>query len=280
MNLDLSFGNTKIYNDQVLNTDISQLPFNVTLHVENDQLSTLIVYDLSAPSVNSPVYSPFLHFLEVNIPDSRIDLGDVLMKYTPPNPPTNSGKHVYVVDLFRQTYKILPAISDRRESFPVMQFVQTYNLNHESRLIFRVDSGDPKSPRYDGEWTQGLDEGYSKYCDCVIEVAAKQPASCNSERAWYQTRENRRCYSPHAVCHSTVKNSKGHGTPACTESYVFENIPDDKLVGYSSLHRIDIPQPYNREQMLQNIHSHIDELAGKKEKFEQDIASGTYKVFQ
>lgn len=277
MDFEASFGNTKIYDDQVLNTVLAKQPFNIKIGASDNQLSTLIIYDLSAPSTRNPSNSPFIHFLEVNIPGSKIDQGDVLIHYTSPNPSPESGTHTYVIDLFQQKNKIHADIPHKREAFPLTQFVQFNNLKHESRLLFRVN---PAANKFDGagsgEWTQNLSEKDDKYCRCEIEVAGKQPAACNVERAWFQEREGHRCANPYAVCHKTVQGESGR--PECGQNYIFENIPDNELVGYASLNRISIPQPYNRQALIQTLYQYEANKKAGYQQLEQDIATGHLRL--
>jgi hypothetical protein len=239
MSFSVNLGNLKIHNDQTINIIEAKQPPHISINIPEDQLSTLIIYDLSAPNVNNPVNSPFIHFLEVNIPGSQINKGEVYISYTPPNPPSDSGIHTYIVDLFRQNNILYPNISDKRETFPLTQFVQSNNLVHVNRLIFKV-SQSHKSHSH-GMWTEGLDEADDKFCSYVVEVGARQGGA----------------YNPYAVCHSSIKGESGR--PSCSEHYIFENIPDNELMGYADLHKIPIPQPYNRQQLIQTIYNKLGE---------------------
>lgn len=289
MNPEISFGNSKIYNDQILDTDLAKQSFNIKIGTPDNQLSTLAIYDLSAPSPRSPSNSPFIHFLAVNIPGSKIDQGQILIHYTPPNPHHDSGTHVYVVDLYQQNNKIQPEVPDKRESFPLTQFVQLYNLTPQGRIIFRVNpsgvaaasaatlyNGQDYSRKHHQAWTQGLSEADTKYCDCVLEAAAKQPNACLEEKAWFQQREGHRCSNPYAVCHKSIEGESGR--PNCTEHYIFENIPDNELEGYALLHEVPVPSPYDRQTLIQNIYQHEANLKTKMQQFQQQLASGQIQV--
>ena len=261
MDLEVSFGDISIYNDQIVGFQIAKQPFNISIKGDSSQLYTLVIYDLSAPHARNPMNSPLIHFLEVNIPGSNIDQGDVILEYMPPSPGPKSGNHIYVVDLFRQNGKITPEISNERESFPLLPFTKTYNLTHQSRLIFRVNP-DPAqretvtsmdgqaSPRSD--WTQNLNEHDEKYCDCVIKVTGREPTSCIQEKAWFQQKEGHTCANPYSVCHSSVHGESGR--PECGKHYLFENIPDQELVGYAILNGIPIISPYDRQALIEQLY--------------------------
>ena len=87
-------------------------------------------------------------------------------------------------------------------------------------------------------------------------MAAKQPGACNTEKAWFETREGKVCVNPYAICSKSV----GTSVRTCGENYDFESLPDNYLIAYAELHQnskdsinIIIPNPYYREEMLNNI---------------------------
>lgn len=274
MDLDASFGDTKIYNDQILGVSSAKQPFNISIRSDPNQLSTLVIYDLSAPDARNPTKSPFIHFLEMNIPGTKIDQGDIYFEYMPPSPPAGSGNHVYVVDLFRQKKRISLNITDQRIAFPLTQFIQSHDLTHESRLIFRVNPDDEAA--FDGQWTNLTNDKNNSYCRCVMEVAGRQPEACNREHAWYQRREGRKCANPYAVCHASIKGESG--LPNCGQNYVFENIPDNELIGYASLNRINIPQPYNRQALIKILYQWEVDKKARIQQLQEDLASGRLRL--
>jgi hypothetical protein len=189
--MQISFGNIPVVNNQFIDLYTAKLPFNISLN--NDEgLHTIMIYDLSSPDPMNPVNSPLMHFFEVNIPGNRLDLGEILIPYISPSPP--SGNHVYVIDLFKQSSQIdpeIPATSEKREIFPVTQFVQTYKLSHINRLIFIVD---PPAEILSKHNTDSPDD---KYCRCVEHVKARGSA-----------------ISAYAVCHASIQGESGR--PDCS----------------------------------------------------------------
>jgi hypothetical protein len=272
--ISLSFGNYSVKNGETIDSNIAQAPLDVSISVP-DGYYTLIMYDMSAPNAQVPTNSPFLHFLEINIPGNRIDQGDVLQSYHKPSPPPNSGNHVYVVDLFRQVGPISTNVTDERANFPLLEYVQLNNLQHVGRTLFQIPSeGTPryKNPSYNEEWIRndtGLTEQDVKYCRCVLEVAGRQPRACNEEQAWFEQREGRTCYNPYAVCHRSISGESGR--PNCGENYVFEKLPERELIGYASLQGIDIPDPYNRQQLIENIYRWKQEEQARITQFQQNL---------
>ena len=101
-----------------------------------------------------------------------------------------------------------------------------------------------------------LPENKRKFCRCVLKVADKQRGACNIERAWFETREGKKCYSPYRVCAKSV----GTTSRECGKNYDFNSFSDDHLITYAQLHQKDkdgiiphIPDPYDRQTMLDNI---------------------------
>ncbi len=96
-----------------------------------------------------------------------------------------------------------------------------------------------------------LNEREQAYCSCVLKVAAKQPGSCNLEKAWFEQRSGETCYNPYAVCAASVKTS----TRECGNNYNYENLADEHLVAFANLHQIKESKPYNRQVMLNRIYA-------------------------
>lgn len=110
-----------------------------------------------------------------------------------------------------------------------------------------------------------LTEQQKKWCRCVLKVADKQPGACNTEKAWFETRDGKTCYNPYAICSKSV----GTSVRTCGENYDFESLSDNHLIAYAELHQnskdginIEIPVPYDRTMMLMNIKKWKD-LKGK-----------------
>ena len=79
-----------------------------------------------------------------------------------------------------------------------------------------------------------LDETQKKFCSCIIKVEAKGGVR-----------------SPYAICAHSV----GTTTRDCSKNYNFRRMPDYLIQAYASLHHIDLPEPYNRQQALGLIHN-------------------------
>lgn len=232
MSVEVFLGNKSIRDGEYVPLRKSKRSIQLSLNrVSPDQLYTLMIYDM-----NAPAGSPFLHFLEVNIPGNRIDKGNVLMSYVKPSPPAGSGVHHYIIDLFQQNQSIPRMEISSRPSFPVVQFVNTYGLQHVDRFIFRTSSSN--SGQMDGNvvLTEGLSEPDAKYCDCIIDVQAQKSKAKN----------------PYAICHYSIEGESGR--PKCSEYYVFDRFTLDQLIAYITERRIPLPPPpYTKEGLIQYI---------------------------
>lgn len=238
--MEVSFGNHIIQDGEIVDLDMAHKKFNIRLNVKDNHLHTLIVYDLSAPNVRSPLNSPYLHFLEVNIPGSRIDQGDIIVPYMSPAPPKDSGDHVMVVDVYEQIHVTSPILVEKRQSFPLAYFIQGNRMTPIRRLVFRLRSGTKTTPyngNYSsGDWVQGLTTEDAKYCRCVVEVAGRQPQTCNLEKSWFEYRDGRHCANPYPICHASIKGESGR--PECKQHYVIDKMPYSALQGLASLNNI------------------------------------------
>jgi hypothetical protein len=102
-----------------------------------------------------------------------------------------------------------------------------------------------------GEEEQGktlLSEKEASNCRCVLHVAAQQPEWCLKEKAYFQQRDNVKCYNPFAVCTKTVGVPYPKGK--CAEAIDFDAIPDAEVKAYALLHNMKMPQPWTREAQL------------------------------
>ena len=94
-----------------------------------------------------------------------------------------------------------------------------------------------------------LTEKQNKYCDCLLDVAAKQPESCLTEKKWFQNIEGKKCANPYAIC----AKSTGGSTRDCSKNYDFDAMTDQQLITYSHLHGKEVLYPFNRQLTLENI---------------------------
>jgi hypothetical protein len=77
-----------------------------------------------------------------------------------------------------------------------------------------------------------LTEPEQRYCRCVIHVEKSDSAK-----------------NPIAICRASTHAYSRN----CGENYNFSAFPDTELKAYAQVHKISIPEPYNRDQLLRNI---------------------------
>ncbi|ALC46814.1 CG17917 [Drosophila busckii] len=100
-----------------------------------DNYYTLIMVDSDWPNKEHPKRTEFLHWLVVNIPGSKLEMGDVRASYVGAMPPKKSGLHRYVLLLYKQSEHMMfdfdkvPNHSDQgRTAFSTKQFAKLYKL--------------------------------------------------------------------------------------------------------------------------------------------------------
>lgn len=140
------------------------------------------------------------------------------------------------------------------QTFVPQQYTPT-NLNSINYVPFMTPTNNPTNTHSYSNKSEyfkdgsGLDERQQKYCRCVLHAAAKQPDWCLEEKSWRDKRDGATCYNPYAVC----AKSTGASSRSCGANYDYQNLPDDELIAYAQLSKVNIPMPYNRQQMINNI---------------------------
>lgn len=117
-------------------------------------LFTLVAIDPDVPNRNNSVYSEFLHWLVVNIPDEDVERGDVLADYLGPLPSQGGGQHRFVFQVFRQTERIRPEALPRarqcdwaaRARFSARRFAELHGLGRPKAINYFVTNYDSSVP--------------------------------------------------------------------------------------------------------------------------------------
>ena len=99
-------------NNLFLSIQDSNITPTITLDYNLKKFYTLLMFDPDAVGGNK------IHWLIVNITQNDIFTGNTLIRYKGPAPPKGSGKHHYVISLFRQH-----------------KFIETKNIVLDSRFI-------------------------------------------------------------------------------------------------------------------------------------------------
>eukprot|EP00457_Paulinella_chromatophora_P011242 gb/GEZN01011372.1/.p1 GENE.gb/GEZN01011372.1/~~gb/GEZN01011372.1/.p1 ORF type:complete len:196 (-),score=36.59 gb/GEZN01011372.1/:416-1003(-) len=78
----------------------------VAWEAKADALYTLVKMDIDAPNRKDPKHGPWLHYLVVNIPGSKVASGELLAEYVGVGAPKGMGLHRYVYLVYQQKAKL------------------------------------------------------------------------------------------------------------------------------------------------------------------------------
>ena len=134
----------------------------VTWDASADILYTVTLFDLDAPSRETPTFRSTLHWLIVNVPGKYTRLGDVLCEYSGPKPPPEGGLHRYVVLVYAQSKKMdlaaenpirmsSPDGQQRRKNFSIRDFAKSHGLGEPQAGMFFLAGFDDYSKAF---WTK------------------------------------------------------------------------------------------------------------------------------
>lgn len=99
--MEIIYPSTSLYkNNLFLSIEESSVEPIINLNSESKYFYTLLMFDPDAVGGNK------IHWLIVNITKNDILIGNTIVNYKGPKPPKDSGKHHYVLSLFRQ-HKII-----------------------------------------------------------------------------------------------------------------------------------------------------------------------------
>ncbi len=125
-NLQVSIHNNIINDGEIIPLKYTQESPKINFTKNNNEKYTIIMVDPDAPSRKSPIYKYFLHWLIINN-------NEIIMDFTPPSPPKNSGPHRYFIFVLKQN-KLLNSSSIKinnkmkREKFNLAEFIADNNL--------------------------------------------------------------------------------------------------------------------------------------------------------
>lgn len=118
--MEVFFGPTRIRSGHSIDPSDS-----LSIKIPSDKYSALLLLRLSARDDKTP----YVHFLEINIPNGRIEHGDVIFTYEVPN-----IESVYVLYRFSQQGPLELSGEIHRARFDVQEFVRCKNFRLENRL--------------------------------------------------------------------------------------------------------------------------------------------------
>jgi|SRR5579871_3935603 len=241
---------------KLISKNDSQGSIKISWPYQAGDLFTVIVYDINS---RNPSY---VHLLAINVPNNDISKGLTILSYESPNPPPGTGRHIYIVDIYKQSERLSLTSSRSRDRFDVNTFASSLGLNHIGRLSFSVNSQDITpinivNPVYTQPFTDiptpstsmtenitplsipseginykpGISYDERKYCNCLLKVQNKQGDSVN----------------PYAICAHVGDRTQ------CGAAYDYVKTSDDYLTAFAELHQLPIPMPYNRRTMLDTL---------------------------
>ena len=132
--LDLTFEDNIVTPAQIMTTTETSMCPLISFNAESDKYYTLICVDPDAPNRKMHLFRNWLHYIVVNIPGDNIEQGNVICKYSGPEPPKNSGLHRYIFLVYQQANgqqqfnKTYPdkGTSLSRSKFNVNKFIKQY----------------------------------------------------------------------------------------------------------------------------------------------------------
>ncbi|KAI6174904.1 Protein D2 isoform X1 [Aphelenchoides bicaudatus] len=99
---------------------------------QTDELYALIKIDPDALSRKNPIYRSWLHWMVLNIPGSRLEKGNTIVKYKGPGAPPTTGFHRYVFLIYKQKAEIKTTFTEfsneKRSNFNASKFVEENQL--------------------------------------------------------------------------------------------------------------------------------------------------------
>jgi len=212
---------------------------------------TLMIYDH-----DDVRHGPLIDMLVSNIPGDNIQLGTVFFNLFL-NKSTDTHRHV--IEVFQQR-NLIPKINIvNRNNFPLEEFIASAKLTRVDDTTIAVDRSSfyivpniVSEPKVDSHKhpliiaDSLLTEQEKKFCSCVVDVAMKQPDSCNLEKAWFERREGEMCYNPFAVC----AKSTGTSTRNCNANYEYANMTDEQLITLAHINNITLSTNNNPPEII------------------------------
>lgn len=116
-------------------TQVKDLP-KIEWPAKENTFYTVCMTDPDAPSRKEPTFREWHHYLVVNVPENKIEEGEILSDYVSSGPPPDTGLHRYVFLIYeQQNGKITcdePRLTNRsaenRGGFSIRKFAEKYQL--------------------------------------------------------------------------------------------------------------------------------------------------------
>ncbi|ANB50226.1 hypothetical protein [Powai lake megavirus] len=137
-NLQVSIHNNIINDGEIIPLKYTQESPKINFIKNNNEKYTIIMVDPDAPSRRNPIYKYFLHWLIINN-------NEIIMDFTPPAPPKNSGPHRYFIFILKQN-KLLNLSNIKinnkmkREKFNLAEFIADNDLEIIDSIHFITEN--------------------------------------------------------------------------------------------------------------------------------------------
>jgi len=130
--LQVSYGNHQVnLGNEIAPKDAKSHP-QVQWQADSDSYYSLVMSDPDAPSRTNPKAREWKHWIVINIKGSDLSLGDVVVPYNPPSPPSGTGLHRYVFLVYKQEGRLNTEIESdtKRGNFKVAKFASDNHLEN------------------------------------------------------------------------------------------------------------------------------------------------------
>nr|WBF71170.1 phosphatidyl ethanolamine-binding protein-like protein [Megavirus caiporensis] len=134
-NLQVNIHNNTIYDGMIIPLKYTQELPKINFTKNNNGKYTIIMVDPDAPTRENPIYKYFLHWLIINN-------NEIIVDFTPPAPPKNSGPHRYFIFIIKQD-KLLNQSNikiNKREKFNLAEFIADNDLEIIDSIHFVTEN--------------------------------------------------------------------------------------------------------------------------------------------
>lgn len=137
LTMKVQLGDTEVPSGATVSRELSRAPLHISYLNQPNIYYTVIMYDPDAP------IGTFLHYLVANVPGIKLEKGEIIFSYIPPNPPAGTGTHRYIIAVFSSPWpiRIESELKTKvRAPFDVASFVHDHHLAKQQESYFRVKS--------------------------------------------------------------------------------------------------------------------------------------------
>jgi phosphatidylethanolamine-binding protein (PEBP) family uncharacterized protein len=141
--LKIFYNNKKITNNEFLTPSETKEQPIIKYNSNDNNLYTLILYDPDS------IYGTYIHWAIVNIPEDNINNSTIIVPYLGPQPPSGTGIHNYIFQLYKQSEKkyIKPLEGRQFELEDLKNKLQVSNLITEFVFKSQFESGGTKNKK-------------------------------------------------------------------------------------------------------------------------------------